>query len=285
MTVGPLLPVVDIFDDRAAELAWLFFLVPLFAIYYLALISTRLSIRTDELQLTLQDLSSSRRREDELRDYASLITRVQEEERKRLARELHDEIGQVLTAVKINLQSVLSSNQTSVSLPQIEESIVIIDDALGRIRELSLELRPALLDDLGLSSALRWYVDRYAQRTGIVVEVLNGFEVNRSLLTHEVETACFRIAQEALTNVARHAHAGRVSIQLERSSEELRLTIADNGIGFDAEEMLKSAAAVNALGLRGMKERALAVSGRIAIQSAANLGTQVRATFPLKRTG
>ena len=81
LTVGPLLPVVDIFDDRAAELAWLFFLAPLFAIYYLALISTRLSIRTDELQLTFQDLSSARRREDELRDYASLITRVQEEER------------------------------------------------------------------------------------------------------------------------------------------------------------------------------------------------------------
>src|SRR5207245_3666268 len=88
LTVGPLLPVVDIFDDRAAELAWLFFLVPLFAIYYLALISTRLSIRTDELQLTFQDLSISRRREVELRDYVSLISRVMEEERRSHASEI-----------------------------------------------------------------------------------------------------------------------------------------------------------------------------------------------------
>jgi signal transduction histidine kinase len=106
LSVGPLLPVVDIFDDRAAELAWLFFLVPLFAIYYLALISTRLSIRTEELQMTLQDLNSSRRRQDELRDYASLITRVQEEERKRLARELHDDTAQALIALSLGLDGL-----------------------------------------------------------------------------------------------------------------------------------------------------------------------------------
>src|SRR3974377_1162406 len=103
LSVGPLLPVVDIYDDRAAELAWLFFLAPLLAIYYLALISTRLSMRTTELQRTFQDLSSARRREDELRDYASLITRVQEEERSRLARELHDDTAQALIALSLGL--------------------------------------------------------------------------------------------------------------------------------------------------------------------------------------
>src|SRR5947209_10296195 len=106
LSVGPLLPVVDIFDDITAELAWLFFLVPLFAIYYLALISTRLSIRTNELQHTLQDLSSARRRQDELRDYASLITRVQEEERRRLARELHDDTAQALIALSLGLDGL-----------------------------------------------------------------------------------------------------------------------------------------------------------------------------------
>src|SRR5260221_6575896 len=106
LSVGPLLPVVDIFDDLTGELAWLFFLVPLFAIYYLALISTRLSIRTYTLQRTLQDLSSARRRQDQLRDYASLITRVQEEERRRLAREVHDDTAQALIALSIGLDGL-----------------------------------------------------------------------------------------------------------------------------------------------------------------------------------
>src|SRR5438128_1668463 len=106
LSVGPLLPVVDIFDSVAGELAWIFFLVPLFAIYYLALISTRLSIRTYTVQRTLQDLSSARRRRDELRDYASLITRVQEEERRRLARELHDDTDQALIALSLGLDGL-----------------------------------------------------------------------------------------------------------------------------------------------------------------------------------
>ncbi|HJT59662.1 MAG TPA: histidine kinase, partial [Ktedonobacteraceae bacterium] len=106
LSVGPLVPVVDIFDDRAGELAWIFFLVPLFAIYSLALNTTRLSIRTGELQRTLQDLSSALRRQDELRGYASLITRVQEEERRRLARELHDDTAQALIALSLGLDGL-----------------------------------------------------------------------------------------------------------------------------------------------------------------------------------
>src|SRR2546428_5326600 len=117
LSVGPLLPVVDIFDDAAAELAWLFFLAPLFAIYYLALISTRLSVRTGELQRTLQDLNSARRRQGELRDYASLITRVQEEERRRLARELHDDTAQALIALSLGLDG-LGRGMNKYQLPE-----------------------------------------------------------------------------------------------------------------------------------------------------------------------
>src|SRR6266516_88722 len=125
LTVGPLLPVVDIFDDRAAELAWLFFLVPLFAIYYLALITTRLSIRTDELQLTFQNLSSSRRREDELRDYASLITRVQEEERRRLARELHDDTAQALIALSLGLEGLGEQSANLIYRKEMHNGLLI----------------------------------------------------------------------------------------------------------------------------------------------------------------
>src|SRR5205085_10225373 len=106
LSVGPLLPVVDIYDDIVGEVAWLFFLVPLFAIYYLALVTTRLGIRTDTLQQTLSDLSSARRRQDELRDYASLVTRVQEDERRRLARELHDDTAQALIALSLGLDGL-----------------------------------------------------------------------------------------------------------------------------------------------------------------------------------
>jgi signal transduction histidine kinase len=126
------------------------------------------------------------------------------------------------------------------------------------VRELSIELRPSLLDDLGLSAALRWYVDRYAQRTGIIAEVLNGFEED-GRLPRELETACFRIAQEALTNAARHSQAASVSVQLERSRERMLLTIIDDGIGFELHKLRTNASAASALGLRGMEERALAV--------------------------
>jgi signal transduction histidine kinase len=150
------------------------------------------------------------------------------------------------------------------------------------VRELSIDLRPSLLDDLGLSAALRWYVDRYAQRTGIIAEVLDGFQ-DGVRLPRELETACFRIAQAALTNVARHARASSVSVQLERSREKMLLTVIDDGVGFDLDNLRKNALAASALGLRGMEERALAVGGYIKIDSGSGRGTRIRAAFPLRR--
>ena len=234
------------------------------------------------VQGTARDITDRKRAQEALRIYSQRLIQAQEAERENIARELHDEIGQVLTAVKINLQSVQRSCRTADCVPRLDESIGIVDEALGRVRELSIELRPSLLDDLGLTAALRWYVDRYAQRTGIIAEVLNGFEED-GRLPRELETACFRIAQEALTNVARHAQAASVSVQLERSRERILLTVADDGVGFDIDHLRKSAPAASALGLRGMEERALAVGGHIEIDSGSGRGTHVRATFPLKR--
>jgi PAS domain S-box-containing protein len=234
------------------------------------------------VQGTARDITERRRAQEALQMYSRRLIEAQEAERQSLARELHDEIGQVLTAVRINLQAVQNTHREDGSLPELEESIVIVDEALGRIHELCLELRPSLLDNLGLAAALRWYVDRYRERTGIVAEVVNGFE-GRGRLPQELETQCFRIAQEALTNVARHARATRVSIQVKCAAEKLVLTIIDNGIGFDTENLLKAESAASTLGLRGMKERALAMIGRIVIASTPGSGTQIEATFPLRR--
>jgi PAS domain S-box-containing protein len=234
------------------------------------------------VQGTARDMTERKRAQEALQIYSRRLIEAQEAERQNLARELHDEIGQVLTAVRINLQTVQNAFPTEACLPRVEESIVIVDEALARIGELSLELRPSLLDDLGLAAALRWYVDRYGQRTGIVAEVLNGFE-ERGRLPRDLETECFRIAQEALTNVARHAQATRVSVQVEGDQEKLVLTITDNGTGFDTDNLLTTASSASTLGLRGMKERALAMNGHIEIESSPGKGTHIRASFPLKR--
>lgn len=234
------------------------------------------------VQGTARDITERKRAQEALETFSRRLIEAQEAERQGIARELHNEIGQLLAAIRINLQSIQRTCRTDACLPHIDEGLIRVDEAMGRIRELSLELRPSLLDDLGLAAALRWYVDRYAQRTGIVAEVLDGFEDN-GRLARDLETACFRIAQEALTNVARHAQANRVSVQLEYGTEKLFLTITDNGIGFNAKDMLTIASSASSLGLRGMKERALAVQGNIEIESAPRVGTRVRASFPLNR--
>lgn len=234
------------------------------------------------VQGVARDITDRRRAQEALRIYSQRLIQAQEAEREKIARELHDEIGQVLTAVRINLQSMQRSSGLDEGVPRLDESIAIVDEALVRVRDLSIELRPSLLDDLGLTAALRWYVDHYAQRTGIIAELLNSSKED-GRLPRELETACFRIAQEALTNVARHARAVSVSVQLQRSRERMLLTIIDDGVGFDIDNLRRSAPAAAALGLWGMEERALAVGGYIEIDSGAGRGTRVCATFPLKR--
>jgi PAS domain S-box-containing protein len=232
------------------------------------------------VQGTARDITERKRAQEAMRSYSRRLIEAQETERQNIARELHDEIGQVLTAVRLNLQSAQRSSGTESYLPRIEDSIVVVDEALKRVRELSLQLRPSLLDDLGLTAALRWYADRYAQRTGFVVEVLSNCETG-GRIRRDLETACFRIAQEGLTNIARHAQATRVLVELKRARGKLMLMIKDNGAGFDVDALFKNVSAGAHLGLLGMEERALAVGGHFEINSAADQGTEVRATFPL----
>jgi PAS domain S-box-containing protein len=196
-----------------------------------------------------------------------LIT-IQEEQRRRVAIELHDELGQILTALKIDLDSKPA---------KIAEAVENVDLAMKRVRDLALELRPAMLDDLGLAAALRWYADRFAQQTGAVVHLAVEEVPNLAI---EVATSCFRVAQEALTNLARHAGAKNVWLALRPAGAEIELTIRDDGSGFDAPAALTSAARGESVGLVSMQERTSLAGGSIAIHSTPGTGTEIRARFP-----
>lgn len=214
-----------------------------------------------------------------LQALSSRMMQIQETERRTLARELHDEIGQALTAVKIHLQALLLRSDTLKHVPQIEDSLRIVDGALEQVRSLSLDLRPSQLDDLGLQPALRWYLDRQSRIAGLDLQF--GADALPARLHPDVETACFRIAQEAMTNVLRHAGAKRVGVELRRHGEELELTVEDDGKGFDVAAAQRRAATGASLGLAGMEERAALAGGRIELSSAAGRGTRVRVSFPL----
>jgi signal transduction histidine kinase len=233
----------------------------------------------------IEDITEHKRAEEALQEYAERLQslshkllEVQETERRNIARELHDEVGQVLTAVKINLQKIGRSNKNRTLAPHLEESIAIIDNAIEQVRNLSLDLRPSMLDDLGLIATLRWYIDRQAQQAGFVAELVTDL---RAHLHPDLETVCFRIVQEALTNVVRHAQAQRVYISLRQRNGELELVIRDNGVGFDARVAQKRAAHGASFGLLGMQERTQLVSGQIKIRSEPKRGTTIRARFPL----
>jgi signal transduction histidine kinase len=216
------------------------------------------------------------------RNYSRLVIQAQEAERRRISGELHDQVGQILTAVKMSLHSLRQKSTAPDILDSIEKSIAVIDEAVDLVRDLSVDLRPLLLDDFGLVVALRWYLDRQARNLGVPAE-LNTRSLNEEdRFSSEVETACFRIVQEALTNVLKHAHATRVSITLERTGSDLILLITDDGVGFDVSGLRKGAAGTITLGLRGMEERVQAVGGSITIDSAPALGTELCARFPLQ---
>ncbi len=203
------------------------------------------------------------------------LIRVEEEERRRVARELHDEIGQALTALNMNLHEVVGAGRGD--RRRLAESTGIVAQLLQRVRGMSLDLRPPMLDDLGLTAALQWYVRRFAERTGL--ESRFDSDPDPIEVDPEVGTACFRLVQEALTNVARHASARRVRVGLLRHPGGLRLVVADDGVGFDPETAMEAASRGASLGLAGMRERVELIGGKIAIISRRGIGTEIRVEF------
>lgn len=208
------------------------------------------------------------------------LMQVQERERRQLAHDLHDEIGQAVTAIKMNLQTMQRVADTSNIQDTLNDSLGILDKILQRVRDLSLDLRPSLLDDLGLVPAVRWYVERQAMRAGLVAEV-KAENVSQDL-EPDMAVACFRIVQESITNILRHAKATKIHVTLRQEEHSLDLCIKDDGIGMSAREMPGTAAVRSTLGLLGMQERAQALGGRITIQSLPGQGTEVRVRIPLR---
>ncbi|HYK21189.1 MAG TPA: PAS domain S-box protein, partial [Pyrinomonadaceae bacterium] len=234
------------------------------------------------VQGTARDITERKLAQDALQMFSRQLIEAQEDERRRIARELHDQIGQVLTAVKMNLYTVQKVYNSSEAGSYVRDNIEAVDEALRLVRDLSVDLRPAMLDDLGLVTALRWYVDRYTKRTGLDVEVIIGLADPNQRFPRDLETACFRIAQEALTNIVRHAHATRIWLQLAKEKDVLLLSVKDNGKGFDPRSLRKRAPRRATLGLISMQERAHVAGGTIEIESTASQGTEVRVTLPLE---
>jgi signal transduction histidine kinase len=205
-----------------------------------------------------------------------------EEERRRLAVELHDELGQVLTAVKINLGSLERLAGATLPASYLKDAIASVDRAMQGVRDLALDLRPSVLDDFGLPAALRWYADRFARAVHVAAHL--GVD-NVPRLEPELETACFRVAQEALTNIARHARARNVWLALRYGGAGLQLSVRDDGTGFDVGAARDRARAGASMGLLGMQERVSLLGGELEIVCPPDGGTELQAHFPSLREG
>jgi PAS domain S-box-containing protein len=204
------------------------------------------------------------------------LVEVQEAERRNIARELHDEIGQLLTGLKLLLEMSARVRPEKV-MARLGEAQSLANELMMRVRELSLDLRPAMLDDLGILPALLWHFERFTELSKVQVLFRHsGLEGQR--FSPEVETAAYRIVQEALTNVARHAKVAEVAVRLWVDENALDLRIEDRGAGFDPEATLSAAASS---GLAGMRERAALLGGRLTVTSTPGSGTQVMAELPL----
>ncbi len=233
----------------------------------------------------LRDISERQRSHDELRasrERLAALSRqlieTQESERRHLARELHDEIGQALTAIKLNLNALQQLDLVAKPRSLVQETISVVDQTLRQVRTLALDLRPSMLDDIGLVAALRWCLDRQSQRASFSPNFVGDSSVRGA--SKEIETACFRIAQESLTNIARHAKARNVRIELHQKDNELELVVTDDGVGFDVPAARDRAASGASIGLLGMEERVLLVGGQLVIESIPSCGTTIRARFP-----
>ena len=214
----------------------------------------------------------------DLQRLSSQLLTAQEEERRSIARELHDEVGQVLTAIKVELAVAQRSVEVAgVKVDALTDARRITDGALHTVRDLSRLLHPAMLDDLGLPAAIDWYLKGFGRRHGIRMELLqNGVEER---LPADTETGIYRIVQEALTNVAKHAQASTCRVFLQRLTHTVLVTIEDDGIGFRPEEV-STPGASRGIGLVGIRERVAQLRGELRLESGPGKGTRLTVEVP-----
>jgi PAS domain S-box-containing protein len=238
--------------------------------------------RSEQLQRHL--LAESRLMQEQLRRLSHQVLQAQEEERKRISRELHDVIAQTLTGINIQLMAL--KQEASGNIQGLARNIArtqrLVEKSVNLVHQFARELRPAVLDDLGLIPALHSFVKQFSERTHIHVHLkafarVEELDINR-------RTILFRVAQEALTNVSRHAQAGRVEIHIQKLPDAIAMVITDNGKSFRVDRAFNSRATKH-LGLLGMRERLEMVGGQFAVTSVAGEGTTITATLPFGKTG
>jgi len=230
-----------------------------------------------------EDVTDQVRAERALRENAGRLHRLsrrliqlQEEERRHLSLELHDEFGQLLTAVSLHMQ--VAKGQAGAEAQQsLNECAGLIERASERLRGLALELRPSMLETAGLDGTLRWLAEQYSRQGKMAVTVTGHVDD----LSGDVAITCFRVVQEALTNVVRHANARQVLIDLVPYGDRLRIGIEDDGVGFDLAVVRAQAAATGHLGLVGMEERVEILGGRLEIDAKPQSGTRINVSLPL----
>ncbi len=222
-----------------------------------------------------QLLKDLRRKEWELRRALHRSVDLQEDERKRLARELHDEIGQALTSILIRLKAIQGETQPDIMISRLDDLRELTAQTIEELRRISMDLRPAALDNLGIIPALRWYIKQSSDTAGISIQ-FNGPDKSERYPA-EIELILYRVAQEGITNAIRHGKAEKIEVTLERDARLIRLVIEDNGKGFNP--YLRD----QGLGLVGMRERVELLDGRFQITAALGAGTKLWIEIPIKR--
>jgi signal transduction histidine kinase len=232
----------------------------------------------DEREKLQQTYTLLEKQNEELKNLSAKIVEVQETEQRRLAVELHDDFGQLLTGLKISLEKSLLADEKTIRT-DIQQALDIVNQLHNQVRELVLNLRPTILDDLGLFAALDWFFKRFTQQTGIhVIHNVNPLEEKR--FPNSIETSIFRLVQEALTNVARHAQVPEVMVTISLESKSIKVAVVDTGKGFDIGALVPG----NSTGISGMRERVSWVGGSFNLNSIPGEGTIIECELPISET-
>ena len=227
----------------------------------------------------LRDVSERVKAQEELAVFASEASAVREQEKKRIARELHDDLAQSITALKMDtiwVRDHLASHPEQ-AVERLAGMLAMLDESAASTRRIAADLRPLLLDDLGLQPAIEWLTQNFTQRTGVACTLDADEEL---ALPEPYATAVFRIVQESLVNIAKHAKASRVHVSVSRTPSHVAMRVRDNGQGFDAAAPRKS----NSLGLAGIRERGSMLKGTVRIDSQPGGGTTIQADIPVRQT-
>ena len=221
----------------------------------------------------------------ELRSLSSRLLSIQEDERRKIARELHDGIGQSLSAVKFLIENILQKSTfagSSSSIQSLETVIPMIQNAIEEVRRIQTSLRPPILDDLGIIPTVSWFCREY-QKIYSKIDIQRDIHIEENEVPDSLKTVIYRVLQEAMNNIAKYSQATRVRLSLKKKDEEVELVVEDNGVGFAPQEVLSEERDRRGFGLTSMRERTELSGGSFSIESEKGAGTRVRTVWRLKR--